>query len=117
MPWRSADFATPPGCSPCDTGWPPPELLVTVIMAQRDVGLPFSRMQPLQPADVDVALEGMPSCGSSALGDDQVDGLGPGDSMLARVVSKWVLLGTILPGLSSRRRRGCARRPGPGAWG
>ena len=92
----------PRGGWPCDTGWPPIELLVTVMNTTGTSSAPRSSMQALQGGDVHVALEGQPSRPRPAAVQGR-RASAPVASTLARVVSKWVLLGTTLPGPADAR--------------
>ena len=81
-----------------ETGWPPPELLVTVSITSGTRSRPTRAMSCFQGFDVHVALERMvltPGCLASAMGRSTASA--PTNSTLARVVSKWVLLGTTSP--------------------
>ena len=59
-----------------ETGWPPPELLVTVSMTSGMRSRPTRAMRASSAAHVHVAFEGMLQRGLAAFFDDQVNGLG-----------------------------------------
>ena len=59
-----------------ETGWPPPELLVTVSMTSGMRSRPTFCDQALERGDIHVAFEGMLQAGLAAFGNDQIDGLG-----------------------------------------
>ena len=98
------------------TGWPPPELLVTVIITSGTRSAVLGE-QLLQRVEVHVALERVATAGWRPFGDREVDRLGAQCSMLARVVSKWVLFGTISAGLAGRGEEDLLRRRAPGGSG
>ena len=62
-----------------ETGWPPPELLVTVSMTSGMRSRPTRWMRVFERGHVHVAFEGMRGGGLLAFGDDQIDGFGAGE--------------------------------------
>ena len=76
-PWRSQTERTPRRFSR-ETGWPPPELFVTVTntTGTSPAALDEERLERLR---VHVALEGCSDRRIAALGDHEVDGFGTGD--------------------------------------
>ena len=76
-----------------ETGWPPPELLVTVSITSGMRLAAYSVDQGFERGDIHVALKRSGARGLAAFGGEQIDGFAPVNSTLARVVSKWVLLG------------------------
>ena len=82
-----------------DTGWPPPELLVTVSITSGTRRAPVSSISASSAATSMLPLNGCRVLGERALGNRQIDRLRAANSTLARVVSKWVLFGTTSPGL------------------
>lgn len=79
------------------TGCPPPELLVTVIMTNGILATPFSRIVGSSAATFILPLKGKGTSGS--LPSSQIRSIpsAPENSMLARVVSKRVLLIKYFP--------------------
>ena len=59
-----------------ETGWPPPELLVTVSMTSGICSRPTRGDEGFERGDIHVALEGMRRGGVLAFFDDQIDGFG-----------------------------------------
>ena len=88
-----------------DTGWPPPELLVTVTKTTGMASRPRSAMRPSSAAASMFPLNGWIVAGwrPSAMGRSTASA--PVNSTLARVVSKWVLFGTALPGPATTLNR------------
>ena len=76
-PWRSHTARTARRFS-SDTGWPPPELFVTVTNTT-GTRSPLASSKAFEPGDVHVALERVDRLWVAALGDDQVDRLGAGE--------------------------------------
>mmetsp|Transcript_30475 Transcript_30475/g.85308 ORF Transcript_30475/g.85308 Transcript_30475/m.85308 type:complete len:217 (+) Transcript_30475:540-1190(+) len=88
---------------PRDTGWPPPLLLVTVTMTQgtrRPSSLRSSSRRCRSRSPLKGASASAPS---QHAGDGRSTAAAPVASMLARVVSKCVLLGTSQPPGGARR--------------
>ncbi len=93
-----------------ETGWPPMVLLVTVRNTKgtsraRSVRTASSRSRSMLP------LKGASAWVSAASGQGRSRATPRSYSMLARVVSKWVLLGTMSPlfTVSANRMRSAAR--------
>ena len=80
-----------------ETGWPPCELLVTVIMHSGMFAAPVLAMYSRSAAVFMFPLKSASTSGSipSAVGRSSASA--PENSILARVVSKWALLGMCLP--------------------
>ncbi len=81
-----------------ETGWPPPELLVTVIMISGSRAAPSVAMRRSSASTSILPLKSSRSCVSAASGMGRSTARAPVNSMFARVVSKCVLLGTTCPG-------------------
>ncbi len=99
-----------------DTGWPPPELLVTVTMTSGIRSRPTSAIVRLEGLDVHVALEGMLGLRVATFGDDEIPGLG---TLVLDVGAGRVEVGVVGDHVSLLRRpprRGSARRPAPDGW-
>ncbi len=79
------------------TGWPPPALLVTVIMTHGTCSA-FSAMNASSRPRSMLPLKSDRSSGSRPSGTTRSTASAPVASMLPRVVSKWVLDGTLRPG-------------------
>ena len=62
-----------------ETGWPPPELLVTVSMTSGMRSRPTRCDQGFERGDVHVAFEWMHGGWAGGLRDDQIDGFGAGE--------------------------------------
>jgi len=94
-----------------ETGWPPPELLVTVIITSGMLGAPSESMRDSSAPTSMLPLKSRRACVSAASGMGRSTARAPVNSMLARVVSKWVLEGTTWPGLhmTVKRMRSAAR--------
>ena len=75
MPWRSQTSRVWRIFS-IDTGWPPPELLVTVSMHSGMFSAPRSSMKRSSARDIHVALERVLRFGLAAFGNDQVNRVG-----------------------------------------
>ena len=80
-----------------ETGWPPPELLVIVTMTTGTAS-PRSRSSASSAAVSMFPLNGWMSDGWRPSAMTRSTASAPVYSTLARVVSKWVLLGMTLPG-------------------
>ena len=92
------------------TGWPPPELFVTVVMTSGTFpGLSASTRSSLSMSML--PLKGWRNSGSSPSAIGKSSAMPPRYSTLARVVSKWVLFGTMSPGFTivPNRIRSAAR--------
>ena len=76
-----------------ETGWPPPELLVTVIMHSGMRARPVSAICRRSLAGSMFPLKGWTREGTFPSAMTRSTALAPVYSMLARVVSKWLLLG------------------------
>ena len=95
---RSQSARTPRRFS-SDTGWPPPELLVTVTITSGTRAAVLGEQAPRAPSRSMLPLNGCTSARDRApRGSTRSTASAPATSMLARVVSKWVLLGTTSPG-------------------
>ena len=110
MPWRAATALTA-SIFAIETGWPPPELFVTVSMISGIFSAPSVRISRSSAATSMLPLKSSRACVSCASGMGRSTARAPVNSMLARVVSKCVLLGTTWPGLHStvNRIRSAAR--------
>ncbi len=88
-----------------ETGWPPPELLVTVMNTTGMASRPRSAMRASSASTSMLPLNGWRADGwrPSAMGRSRASA--PVNSTLARVVSKWVLFGTTLPGPATTLNR------------
>ena len=96
-PCRSQMARTPRRFS-SETGWPPPELFVIVtITAGTSAGARAASSRSSAARSM-FPLNGCTRAGSSASGMGRSTASAPVYSMFARVVSKCVLFGTILPG-------------------
>ena len=94
------------------TGWPPPELLVTVIMIIGMFSAPRSAMTARRASRSMFPLNGWRVRGSRPSAMTRSRASPPQCSMLARVVSKWVLLGMTCPRRTVEANRMCsAARP------
>src|SRR5712692_30110 len=82
-----------------ETGWPPPELFVTVSITRGTRFGPTRSMSCSRRAVSILPLKGCMRAGSSASGMGRSTASAPTNSQLARVVSKWVLFGTTEDGL------------------
>ena len=81
-----------------DTGWPPPELFVIVTTTSGTCSAPRSRIVASSASRSMLPLNGPGAATSADSGQGRSTASAPVCSMLARVVSKWVLLGTTSPG-------------------
>src|ERR1019366_5385276 len=97
MPWREQTRLTA-SILAMETGWPPPELLVTVSIASGMLGAPSETIRDSSAAASMLPLKSRRACVSAASGMGRSTARAPVNSMLARVVSKWVLEGTTWPG-------------------
>ena len=88
-----------------ETGWPPCELFVTVIMHRGMFSAPTRSMNSSRAAVSMLPLKSAMQSGSMPFGRGQIDGRGAENSTFARVVSKWELLGTYLPGPPTMEKR------------
>jgi hypothetical protein len=79
------------------TGWPPPELLVTVSITSGTAAA-RSDSNRSSAATSMLPLNGWRAAGCRPSATGRSTALAPVNSILARVVSKWVLFGTIRPG-------------------
>ena len=79
------------------TGWPPPELFVTVSITSGTASA-CSSSSCSSAATSMLPLNGWRSAGWSPSGMGRSRACAPVNSMLARVVSKWVLFGMTRPG-------------------
>ena len=109
MPWpanssRSARMLV------SETGWPPPELLVTVSTTS-GTRPAFSPSHPPRRSMSILPLKGWSHVGSSPSGITKSSASAPEASILARVVSKWVFPGIASPSppTSPKRMRSAAR--------
>jgi hypothetical protein len=93
------------------TGCPPPLLLVTVIITSGTRSGPTSRRSDSSSAGSMFPLNGCRDRGCLPSSITRSTAFAPECSTLARVVSKWLLLGTTLPGppTSSKSIRSLAR--------
>ena len=92
------------------TGWPPAALLV-MVHRTRGTRAPSAASSASSPARSMLPLNGCRLVGSAASGIERSTARAPVRSMLARVVSKWALLGTTLPAppATSKSTRSLAR--------
>ena len=88
-----------------DTGWPPPELLVTVNITIGMRSAPTSSIVALSASTSMFPLNGRITDGSRPSGMTMSRASAPWYSTLARVVSKWVLFGTTSPSLTATVNR------------
>ena len=95
LPNRSQSARTPRRFS-SDTGCPPPELLVTVTMTS-GTRSPSASSVRSSAARSTLPLKGWTSDGTRPSGITRSRASAPSTSTLARVVSKWLLLGTTSP--------------------
>jgi hypothetical protein len=104
---RSHSSRTPRRFS-SETGWPPPELFVIVT---KTTGTSLSVSTRSSAARSMLPLKGWSALGSSPSGMSRSTASAPVNSTLARVVSKWLLFGTVLPSPPSwlNRIRSAAR--------
>ncbi len=83
-----------------ETGWPPPELLVTVSITSGIFSAPSRSIRASSASTSILPLKSRRACVSAASGMGRSTARAPVNSMLARVVSKCVLEGTTCPGLA-----------------
>ncbi len=109
LPWAWAISETARRFS-SETGWPPPELFVIVIITQ-GTSAPRSVRRASRALTSMFPLNGCSLLGSWPSGMTRSSASAPVNSMLARVVSKWVLLGTTFPAppMTEKRIRSAAR--------
>ena len=88
-----------------ETGWPPCELFVTVIMHSGMFFAPVSRMNSRRAAVLMLPLKSAMQSGSMPSAVGRSTATAPENSTFARVVSKWELLGTYLPGPPTMENR------------
>ena len=84
-----------------DTGWPPPELLVTVNITSGILSRPTSSMVARRRSVSMFPLKGYVDLWSRDSAVTRSRASAPWNSTFARVVSKWVLLGTTSPGFTA----------------
>ena len=110
MPWRAVTSRTARMFA-METGWPPPELLVTVSMTSGTSSAPSVAISCSSAATSILPLNGSRACVSAAAGSGRSTARAPVNSIFARVVSKCVLLGTTWPGrhITVNRIRSAAR--------
>ena len=87
-----------------DTGWPPPLLLVIVTITT-GTSSPRAREQRSSASTSMLPLNGWSAAGRGPPRSRRSTASAPVYSTLARVVSKWVLFGTILPGRTRTLKR------------
>ena len=83
---------------------------------QRNALAADARDELFQRGDVHVAFERMQERGLAAFGDDQIDGFGAGELDVGARGVEVRVVGNDVALFAHARRRGCARRRGPGAW-
>ncbi len=93
-----------------ETGWPPPELLVTVTITSGTLS-PSSRSVRSSASRSTLPLNGWTSAGTRPSAITRSRASHASTSMFARVVSKWLLFGTTWPAFSTlwKRMRSAAR--------
>ena len=87
------------------TGWPPPELFVTVTMTSGIRSRPTSWIVASSAVTSMFPLNGCRAAGIRPSGITRSRASALQNSMLARVVSKCVLLGTTCPALTTTEKR------------
>ena len=104
IPWRSQTSRTSRRLA-METGCPPPELFVTVTITIGIRSTPTSEMVLSRAAMSMFPLNGCSDPGSRPSAMTRSRASAPWYSTLARVVSKWVLLGTTSPSLTITEKR------------
>jgi hypothetical protein len=125
MPYRSQMARTPRMFSRL-TGWPPPVLFVTVTKTTGTFSGPRLAMKASRASRSMLPLNGCSTSGWVPSGMTKSAASAPVNSTLARVVSKWVLLGIAVPGPAMTLKRifsaalpwwvGMTCRNGKSAW-
>ncbi len=83
-----------------ETGCPPPVLLVMVIMPKGILAAPFFWIHRSSLSRSIFPLKGASKAGSNPSSQTKSTAWAPANSIFARVVSKWLLLGITSPGLT-----------------